>query len=95
MTTHALSAGRDLGAHSAAAALSEPITHAAATANPAHAFELERISTRHESTASLTEQGASELPPVDRGKGALTFLAAAFFLGEPRPGPARCWVATF
>lgn len=86
MTAHKPSAGLELAAHAAAAALADPLTNAAATVNPNHDFELERISTRHGTTSvSSSEVGTSELPPVDTGRGALTFLAAAFFLGRPSP----------
>lgn len=93
MSAHKTRAAFDHAAHAAAAALADPLTNAAITANPRHAaeleLELERVSNRDRAEVSAGEEGASELPPVDTGKGALTFLAAAFFLGKSRP-PLSC-----
>lgn len=85
MSAHKSSPVHGPSAHAAAAALSEPITNAALTANPQHEFELDRISTRHDSQVGFVEHETAELAPVDTGKGAMTFLAAAFFLGKSAP----------
>lgn len=65
-------------ARAALAQLSEPISAASAVGHNQQDIELSPVQSI--TAASTVDGGGSELPPVDRGRGAMGFLAVAFFL---------------